>query len=1826
MGVPMRRLFLAATIAAVALGATPSPSAAQDQTLIPPKRVVLTPDIDLVGSDLQQIFDTTLDACQQACLADDRCTSFTFNSRAGSCFPKADVSGQSPYSGAMSGFVRIADPATLAGAAARAAELSFLQSYDFAQALAQAQGLAAQHVTGDAGATDLVQAATDAGAAGDPALAAAYLGAALNLTDAPDQWVDYVYYLLDAAAANDAQRQGLNERALAAAINAYLRADPPALRHSALVVMARALEANGRGAPMIPALQLAQSLQPRDETAALLDDAIGKYGFNIAETNVQSDSASPRICAVFNRSLVPAGIDYSTYLRLPDPGLSVEAQGSQICVAGVIHGQRYQITFREGLPADGGEELARDITLNQYVRDRSPAVRFAGRAYVLPRLNGAGLPVQTVNTEKLDLTLRRVSDRNLIRAIQDDYFARPMDYWQSEGFGANVAETVWTGTAEVAMEVNRDVTTRLPLDAVLAELGPGIYALQAAVPGRDPYDFPPATQWFVISDLGLATMTGTDGLHVLVRGLGDAAPRAGVTATLLSRANAVIATAVTDDRGYALFPPAATRGAGGAEPALVTVTMAEDFAFLPLTDPEFDLSDRGVAGRPAAPPIDVFLATDRGAYRAGESVNATILARDPRMEAIEGLPMTLRLLRPDGVEYSRQLVSSAGAGGYAATMPIGGGAPRGAWRIEAFVEDGTILAGQTLLVEDFLPERIDFALTLPEGPLKLTDSPEIGIEARYLFGAPGADLGVEGDVRILAAPGIAGFDGYSFGRHDEAFSSYGDSLAANGPTDAEGRATVAAVFPDLGPAAARPLEARFAVRLTEGSGRPVERRITRTLLPATPVIGIKPAFEGGAVPQGADARFSLVAVGPDAAAAALPVRWAVNRLETNYQWYSLYGQWNWEVTTTRTRVAEGDLTLTPDGAAAIGATVGWGRYELVVTAADGSPAASSVEFDAGWYAPADATATPDTLELSLDKPAYRPGDTATLRIVPRAAGTAVVTVMSNRLIDLRAVPVTMGENIITLPVTDDWGAGAYVSATVIRPLADTAADRAPVRALGLSYAAVDPGARRLSAAFEVPAAADPRGPLPVALKVEGIAPGETAWATIAAVDVGILNLTGYTPPDPADHYFGQRRLGMGLRDIYGRLIDNTNGAPGIVRSGGDGSAGMKLQAPPPTEELVAYFAGPLQVGADGYARTEFALPSFNGTVRLMAVAWSKSAIGQATADVLVRDPVVVTASVPRFLSPGDTSRLLLEIVHATGPAGRMGLDVTADGLTLGQGPSGVDLAELGKAIVSIPVTAAEAEGNQTIRVALTTPDGRQLVKTLTVPVQSNDPVISRRSRFTLAAGDSFTLDGNVFAGLVPGSGSATIAAGPIARFDAPGLLAALDRYPYGCTEQITSKALPLLYVDQVATAMGLGSDNQIAARIDDSIREVLLNQASNGAFGLWYADSGDLWLDAFVTDFLSRARATGHDVPDTAFRNAIDNLRNQINYASDFDSGGEGIAYALMVLAREGAAAIGDLRYYADVKGDAFTTPLGAAQLAAALASYGDQTRADAMFTRAARLIAARLDEPEPQLWRADYGTNLRDATALLALATEAGSTAVATEALGDTVAAGLAGRNLSTQEATWALLATNALIDRPGTAGLTLNGAPVDGPLVRVVADDASLAPQVITNGTDAETTLTLTTFGVPSEPEPAGGNGYAITRTWYTLDGVPADPAAVPQGTRLVTVIEVTPYAGGEARLMVNDPLPAGFEIDNPNLISGGDIAALDWLSTVEQTRTVEFRQDRFLAAVDWYGSDPFRLAYIVRAVSPGSFHLPAASVEDMYRPDYRARSETGRVTVTE
>lgn len=1801
----------------VTLALTAPMAQAQDATPLPERRVILTEGRDRPGGDLDRILDITREACVATCLARPDCAALTYNAKASACFPKSDAAGEAiPFDGAFAGPVLTTDPAAQDRARTRIAALGDLAGPEAVEAArAQVARLSDTWLVNDVDAAVLRSDASAFEVSGDLSNARGAMAAAVNLTDAPEDWMAYARLWL--AGEPDAPAARL------AALNGYLRAPEDATAAQALAVMAQADRALGEGRRALATLRLALTLAPGDTgLAAQLAEAADQFGFRITDQVVEADGTQPRICAIFS-DLLAEGTDYAPFVSLPSPGLTVEPSGDRLCVGGLVHGERYALTFRQGLPSATGETLPRDMEVAQYVRDRAPQVRFEGRAYVLPRAADAGLPVVTVNTDALDLRLIRVSDRNLVRTLRDGLVARPMDIWNERYVTDEMGQVVWTGTATVGRETNRDVTTRLPVQEVTGPLGPGIYALQAAIPDTDPETVAPATQWFVVSDLGLTALSGTDGLHVVVRGLSDAGAREGAEVRLLSRGNEVLATVATDAQGLATFAADMTRGRDNAAPAALTVTMGDDLAFLPLNDAEFDLSDRGVEGRPPAPPIDVFATTDRGAYRAGETVHATILARNGAdQRALPGLPLTAVLVRPDGVEFARQLAPEAGAGGHVVDFALPPTAPRGTWRLDVLADPkAPPLATQRLLVEDFLPERMDLIATLPDGALPATAAPVIALEARHLFGAPATGAEIEGEVRLTAAAAVPGHEGFRFGRADQRFDPQIEVMPL-ARTDAEGRAQLTATLPKP-TGAARPMEATFVLTLREGSGRPVERRLTRTVLPPVPVIGLKPLFEGDAVPQGAAPRMSVLMLSPDGAVTDGPADWVLSRVDTDFQWYQMDGRWDYEPVTRRTEVSRGTLMLAGETELALPA-LDWGRYELAVTpqGASNGDGAASLAFDAGWYAggTAEGAPSPDRLSVALDKPEYRAGEMAVVRVDASRAGIGILSVLTNRVVDLRVVDLAQGTNTLDLPVTDAWGTGAYVTVAAIRPL-DGAEGHAPVRALGLAHAAIAPGDRALTARIEAPEAADPGGTLPVTLHVEGADPGDQVFATLAAVDLGILNLTGFTAPDPQAHYFGQRRLGVGLRDVYGRLIDGKAGTPGAIRSGGDANA-LAPAGPPPQGELMTWFSGPLTVGPDGTVQAQVPVVPFDGTVRLMAVVWSGKAVGQAQADVLVRDPVVLTASAPRFLAPGDTSQMLLELTHTTGPAGEMALEASAEGLTLTAPASTIALADKGTARLTIPLTAPDQAGDAAVTLALTTPEGKRIERRMSIPVRANGPEVRRDTRLMLAAGDDLTLPPDLLAGMRPGTGHATLAIGPAARFDSAALLQGLRDYPYGCTEQIASQTLPL-----IALGNTLPEEDRATAnlRVDQAIAKILARQDSNGQFGLWTPEGGDPWLDAYVTDVLSRARAAGHAVPDRAFDMAIDALRNAVNTAAGFDAetngGGEALAYALMVLAREGQAAVGDLRYYADARAEDFGTPLAVAQLGAALAMVGDQPRADALFARAAQMLAPP-EAPEQGL-RADFGTHLRDRAGVITLAANAGSTAANVAGLADGLASGLNGQPLSPQEAVWTLMAAGALSPDLGAGGFTLNGAPVEGAVMRDVTAGGGA---VLTNGSGRDVPVTLSLTGVPIAPEKAGGRNYDLKRDYFTEDGAPADPTQVAQGTRLVVVLTVTPLDpnfGG--RLMVDDPLPAGFEIDNPNLLAAGDVAALAWLDATTEGAASEFREDRFLSAIDWANPQPLRLAYRVRAVSPGQFDHPAASVIDMYRPENRAWTDSGRVTVT-
>ena len=1767
-------------------------------------------------------------ACQAACLANTACRAFTYNTKAGWCFLKSDFGALSLTPDAVAGRVVDAVALTPSLERQRLAELDFLPAAYVDEARTLVGALKDRFSASGASYGALKNAGTIAMGARRYDEAAVAFGRALAIAD--DEaiaWLDFARASLARTPKTYAERRQAASDATGAAIDGYLRADTPAARAVALALAGSALAKREAWKPAIRAYRASLALAEVKSVRAAYDTLTAEHGFRIIAHDVQADSATPQICIRFSDKLAVSRPDLADFVKVEGgDGLAVEPQASQICINGVKHGSRYVVRVRAGLPAADGEKLASPVQLSIYVRDRAPWVGFAGNAYVLPAGPGASIPLSSVNTDKAKATIYRIGDRGIAAAVRDGRFLSGLSTYSAERIADESGEQVWQGEIDISSKLNQTMVTAIPVADAVPAMKPGVYVITAAPAAERNQWGPLATQWFIVSDLGLTALSGHDGIHAIVRSLSTAEPVAGVTLQLIAINNEVLGSAVTDDNGMARFEPGLARGTGGMAPQLVVARTDTDYAFLDLTRAAFDLTDRGVAGRAAPQALDTFLTPERGIYRPGETIHLTALVRDTQAVAVTDLPLTLVVERPDGVEYLRKTLRDGGLGGYSEDVALADDAMRGSWTAKLYADPkGSAIAETSVLVEDFEPERLAVELDSAAKALQADKPVPIDLSARYLYGAPAPDLPIEGDLDIKAVDSLAAFPGYTFGLKDDSVSPSRQPLDIAATTDKDGKATFDVSLPEL-PVTTHPLEADLLIRVADTNGRAVERTLQRPIQPTAPMIGVRPLFSGD-LGEGANARFQAIMVAPDGTRMAKAgVTWKLERIQSDYQWYRADGRWTYELVTNASKVAGGTVDFTKDQPTAIEAPTDWGQYRLTIEEDGDKPAATSVEFYAGWYRAVSSSDTPDTLQVALDKPAYAIGDTAKLRLDPRFPGIALITVMDDRLIAMKAVEVPKDGTTVDLPVTAKWGPGAYVTATLYRPM-DIAAKRMPSRALGLTWAKVDPGDRDLKVALDLPQEVRPRGPMTIPVSIGNLKPGEDAYVTVAAVDVGILNLTSFKAPAPDDWYFGQRKLGMEIRDIYGLLIDRTQGVPGVVRSGGDGGM-ARLKAPPPTQKLLAFYSGIVKVDEAGKATVSFDLPDFNGSVRVMAMAWSKDGVGHVSQDVFVRDPVVVTASIPRFLLKGDTSRLLVEINNVSGAAGDYHLSIaTGEGIDFpaADAERTVTLAEKQRVALVIPIDA-KAIGDFDVSVDLKAPTGEDWPTDLRLGVRPAGSPVTHRTTVAVAPHGTLTLDSALTADFVPGTASVSVSLGGAGPLDVAGILAALDRYPYGCVEQITSRALPLVYLDEVAASVGIAADSKIRERVQEAVRGVLADQAASGAFGLWgpYDAGGDLWLDAYVTDFLTRAAEKGYDVPDVARTIALDNLANGIAYANDFKKGGEGIAYALYVLARAGRAAIGDLRYYTNSKLNAFATPLAKAQLGAAMALYGDRVRANRAFAAA----MADLDhEAAGQGWRGDYGTSLRDGAAVLTLAAEVQAASVDLHSLALRIATMERDKQYtSTQEDSWMLLAAAALIKDSAKTDFSIDGETIAGPLFRrYLGEGLAAKPVKIANLGSAPLEAVVSATGVPTAPAPAGGNGYTIERTVYTPDGKPADISTVGQNDRFVVALTVTAEHKAGGRLLIVDPIPAGFEIENPDIAASGRTAGLDWLK-VDRVDHSEARTDRFVAAINRRdgGATQMTVAYSVRAVSPGTFAYPAATVEDMYRPEFNARTAAQTVEV--
>ena len=317
-----------------------------------------------------------------------------------------------------------------------------------------------------------------------------------------------------------------------------------------------------------------------------------------------------------------------------------------------------------------------------------------------------------------------------------------------------------------------------------------------------------------------------------------------------------------------------------------------------------------------------------------------------------------------------------------------------------------------------MPDRLEFDLTTEAKSISVKSPAEVTLDGRFLYGAPAAELDLEGEVNIALAKERPGYSGYQFGldgsSDDDEFRPESMPLEGLPQTGPDGKATFNVALSEV-PASTRPLEATVVLRLADPGGRAVERNLTLPITPSAPMIGVKPLFAGKSLGDNDSASFDVVMVGADGKQlAATGLKWQLLSIESKYQWYRQGGYWQYEPVKITRRVADGTIHVAPEKPGKISVPVTWGRYRLEVVSPEAQGPETTVGFDSGWYAEASAD-TPDMLEIALDKSEYKPGDTMTVAVTARSAGKVTLSVIGDRLIETTTTDVEPG--LVKLPLT-----------------------------------------------------------------------------------------------------------------------------------------------------------------------------------------------------------------------------------------------------------------------------------------------------------------------------------------------------------------------------------------------------------------------------------------------------------------------------------------------------------------------------------------------------------------------------------------------------------------------------------------------------------------------------------------------------------------------------------------------------------------------------------------------------------------------------------------
>jgi uncharacterized protein YfaS (alpha-2-macroglobulin family) len=1356
----------------------------------------------------------------------------------------------------------------------------------------------------------------------------------------------------------------------------------------------------------------------------------------------------------------------------------------------------------------------------------------------------------------------------------------------------------------------------------------------------------------VVSDLGLIVKKGQKNIDVFCNSLLSANKVSGAKISFISNNNQEIYSATTNGDGYASFSYDKSKYPGSDVVAIIAKS-GSDFTYMDLSDNGVNTSSFNVGGKTTASvPYDAFMYSNRDLYRPGDTINVNSIVRSFDWHTPGKSPVKFKIKMPNGKQLQeiKGMLDDEGSCDISFSVPYA--AMTGSYSVDMYTGNDVLLKSFSFMVEEFMPQRIKVDIQ-PEAPEYAPGkTAKIGVTAMELFGPPAANKNYQATLDIdFEAFYSKKFDDYTFYITRPTGLSF-TQLTDQGQTDENGKATVSFDLPDQKNIGM--LSARSIVSVFDETGRPVNREASFKIYTQKVFYGIQNFDWWVSTSQPLKIGFAAASKNGDAASnAPATVQIIKHSWETvlvhDYSTTRYQSQEKLQTVYFKNMVINGtsSIDFLPQES---------GEYEVRISPNDNSSAYVSRVFYAYGMSNTEYSSfsvqKEGNIDMTVDKDDYKPGDKARVLFKCPFDGKLIVTVEQNDVLEKYFVQTDHKAASLDIPISKDDLPNVYVSASEIRELSDNSIPLTIAR--GFIPIKVDDPNNKLDVAINCVDNSRSKRSQKITVKT-----APNAEVTIGVVDEGVLLITDFQTPDPYDYFYGMRALEVNSYDLYPRVLPELNSLSMSSMAGDEALNGRLNPEGNKRVHILAYWSGTLKADRNGNAEYNINIPEFSGSLRVMAVAYKDNKFGSNHKNMVVADPMVVSTSLPRFMSPNDENMLNVILSNTTSQNAKADATLSLKGPLKLVGPQtqSIMVPAHGEKTVTYVVDAVPGYGIASVDVAV-----KAMSETFTeheeIPVRPPLPMEKLTDGGVVKGGESKAITLNTSYTIDGAKGYIVLSRSPLTQFTKN--LSSLLQYPYGCMEQTISTAFPVLYYSALVKAMGQKETNDAmnpSYIVNEAIKKLYAQQQYNGGLTYWPGESGvNWWISAYGLHFLLEARKAGFEVDNTVMDNLTQYIQNQVNTRTTetykyYDQNGkiqertiipEEIFYSLYVLALAKHPNIPTMNYFKGVN----NTALVSASVNHSSMDYNtNMLTLDSKYMLAAsyaltgdmRAFSALL----PNGFAGERAARSMDGSFYSYIRDESISLATLVEAQPDNAQIPVLARHLSeelktypwlsTQENAWALIALGKYSQNANNSTadvtLTIDGAKAaelpSGQVTVVLHKDISNHKVQVSSSGQGIVYYYYETQGIPTGQSFKEEDSYLkVRKTFYTNSGsVINDLNSVQQDQLLVVELTLSSTDNSYVNnIAVTDILPACFEIENPRINPERE---MDWIKNKAEPDYMDIRDDRITLFVNATPSDQ-HYYYMVRAVAKGKYVMGPVGADAMYDDTYHSYNGAGFVTV--